>query len=317
MTVLTPKLGSPGRTARYLAALRKNFVQYWLLYVMAIPMLAYYILFHYMPMYGAQIAFRDFIPNLGVAGSPWVGLKHFRSFFNSSYFIRLVGNTLIINLLNLAFGFPSPILLALLLNELRSMRFKRFVQTLSYLPHFISIMVVCGMIREFTASDGLINDIGALFGLPRASLLQNPNAFRPIYVISDVWQTVGWGSIIYIAALAGIDVEQYEAATIDGASRLQQVIHITLPGIRETIIILLILRLGSLMSLGFEKIILLYNPGIYATADVISSFVYRRGLEEFAYSYSSAVGLFNSLINFIILILANTLSKKFGSSGLW
>lgn len=284
---------------------------------MAIPMLVYYLIFHYGPMYGALIAFKDFNPMKGILGSPWAGLVHFQSFFQNVYFERIIINTLLINLYGLLFGFPAPIILALLLNEIRNKLFKRCVQTVSYLPHFISIMVVCGIIIDFTGRKGLINDILVLFGVERFNLLAKPELFRTIYVGSDIWQSVGWGSIIYLAALSTIDPQLYEASTIDGAGRWRQILHISLPGIMPTIIILLILRMGSMMNVGFEKIILLYNAGTYETADVISSFVYRKGLLDFNYSFSSAVGLFNSVINFTLLLSANWISRKVNETSLW
>ena len=280
-------------------------------------MIAYYILFHYMPMYGATIAFRDFSPMRGFFESPWVGMKHFRNFFQDVYFTRILRNTLSISALNLLFGFPAPILLALMINEVRSTLFKRTVQTICYLPHFISLMVICGMILDFTASDGVINDIIAFFGGKRATMLINPGRFRPVYIISEIWQTVGWGSIIYLAALSGIDSQLYEAARIDGAGRFRQTLHITLPGILPTVIVILIIRVGQVMNLGFEKIILLYTPATYETADVISSYVYRKGLQDFNYSFSAAVGLFNSLINLVLLSGTNYLSKRATDNSLW
>lgn len=287
------------------------------IYIMAIPVLAYYILFHYMPMYGAQIAFKDFSPGKGILGSTWVGFKHFLSFFSGIYFYRVLINTVLINFYSLLFGFPAPIILALLLNELRNNTYKRFVQTVSYLPHFISVMVICGMIIDYTSRDGVVNDIIAMLGGNRESLLLKPELFKMIYVSTDIWQQVGWGSIIYLAALTGIDPQQYEAAILDGAGRWKQLWNVTLPGIAPTIVILLILRIGQMMNVGFEKIILLYNPSTYQTADVISSFVYRKGLLEFSYSYSSAVGLFNSVINFALLVSANWVSKKLNENSLW
>lgn len=295
----------------------RDFLRNKYIYLMALPMLAYYIIFHYGPMYGAVIAFKNFSPMKGIMGSPWAGFVHFQSFFDSVYFFRVVRNTLLINLYSLLFGFPAPILLALLLNEIRQRSFKRLVQTVSYLPHFISIMVVCGIIIDFTGRNGLINDILVLFGAERFNLLAKPELFRAIYVGSDIWQSVGWGSIIYLAALSGVDAEQYEAATIDGAGRFRKIWYISIPGILPTIVILLILRMGSMMNVGFEKIILLYNAGTYETADVISSFVYRKGLLEFNYSFSSAVGLFNSFINFSLLLSANWISRKLNETSLW
>ena len=313
----TTRASRRGTQRTFFARLLRDLCVNWRLYLMVVPMIIYYILFHYVPMWGAQIAFKDFIPAFGIDGSQWVGLKHFTDFISSNYFSRIVGNTLIINVLLLAFSFPASIILALLLNELRSQKYKRVVQTFSYLPHFISIMVVAGMITDFTASRGIINDIIEMFGGQRQTFLQNPNAFRPIYIVSEVWQTMGWGSIIYIAALASIDVQQYEAALLDGANRWQKTLYITLPGIAPTIIIMLIMRLGQMMNVGFEKIILLYKPSTYITADVISSFVYRRGLEEFAYSYSTAVGMFNSVINMIFLVTANFIARKTSETSLF
>lgn len=288
-----------------------------LLYVMLIPVLLYFAVFHYFPMYGASIAFKDFSPRLGIMGSPWVGWEHFESFFNGIYFWRVVKNTLLISFYELLFGFPAPIILALLLNEVRRTVFKRTVQTITYMPHFISLVVVCGIIKEFTMSDGLINDLLSLLGWERVSLLLEAEYFRTLFVTSGIWQNIGWGTIIYLAALAGIDQEQYEAARIDGASRWKQMLHVTLPGIMPTIIILFILEIGRIMNVGSEKIILLYNPSIYDTADVISSYVYRVGLQEFNYSFSSAVGLFNSAINFALVIGSNWLSRKMNKTSLW
>lgn len=287
------------------------------IYLMLLPVLLFYILFHYKPMYGAIIAFKDFKPMLGIWESPWIGLEHFREFLGSYNFWSVLRNTVLISVYDLAFGFPAPVILALMLNEIRSSLFKRSVQTITYMPHFISLVVVCGMIKEFTASDGVINDIIAFFGGERATMLLKPEYFKTIFVSSGIWQHIGWGSIIYLAALTSIDSNQYEAAMIDGAGRWKQLWHVTLPGIMPTIVIMLILRLGQVMNVGFEKIILLYNPTTYETADVISSFVYRKGLQEFSYSFSSAVGLFNSLINFCLVLSSNWISKKLNETSLW
>lgn len=287
------------------------------LYLMALPVLAYYIIFCYLPIYGAQIAFKDFVPGLGITGSPWAGLTHFKAFFGSVYFFRILRNTLLISLYSLIFSFPMPIILALLLNEVKNKWFKSTVQTLSYLPHFISLVVVCSIIREFTASDGAVNQIIRLLGGTPRTMLLVPELFRSIYIISEIWQEIGWGSIIYLAALSGIDPTYYDAAVVDGAGRWRRMWNVTLPGIMPTIIILLILRLGQVMSVGFEKVILLYSPSIYETADVISSFVYRKGLLEQGYSYSAAVGLFNSVINFVLVVTANTISRRVNETSLW
>lgn len=288
-----------------------------LLYFMMIPVMLYYVVFHYAPMYGAIIAFKDFSPMKGIVDSDWVGLQHFQDFFSSYYFWRILKNTVVISLYSIVFMFPAPIILALLINEVRNQSFKRVVQTFSYMPYFISLVVICGMITDFTNSNGVINTLFSWIGYDGTAMLQKPGLFRPIYILSEIWQKIGWESIIYIAALAGIDQEQYEAARIDGASRLKQMLHITLPGIIPTITIMFILRMGNMLNVGFEKIILLYNPVTYETADVISSFVYRKGLLEFGWSYSSAVGLFNSLVNLILLISANYISRKVNKTSLW
>lgn len=286
-------------------------------YVIALPVLAYYILFCYLPMYGAQIAFKYYQPGKGIVGSAWAGLYHFVSFFKGVYFWRTLRNTLTISISSLVFGFPSAIILALLLNEVKREKFKRCIQTVSYLPHFISLVVVCGIIREFTESNGLINDIIAFFGGDRKTMLLNPKAFVPIYVISGVWQNIGWNCIVYLSALAGIDVALYEAATVDGAGRWKKMLHVTLPGIAPTIIIMLILRVGQLMSVGHEKILLLYNESIYETSDVISTYIYRKGLYDQSYSFSSAVGLFNSAINFVLVMAVNAFSRRVSETSLW
>lgn len=297
--------------------IRRDFKKNKYVYLMILPVIAFFIIFSYWPMYGVIIAFKDYSPGKGIWGSNWVGLKNFKDFFSSYYVGRLIRNTILINIYDLIWGFPAPIILALLINEVNNKLFKRTIQTISYLPHFISLVVVCGIIIDFTASDGLITTILSYFGIKPTNLLMRPELFRTIYISSGIWQGVGWGSIIYLAALSGIDTNLYEAATIDGAGRWKQALHITLPGIAPTIIILFILRLGSMMSVGYEKIILLYNSTTYETADVISSFVYRKGLQESNYSYSTAVGLFNSIINFMLIIIANTISRKVSETSLW
>lgn len=297
--------------------LLRNIRMRWLLYIMAIPVAFYYIIFCYWPIYGAIIAFQQFSPSAGIIGSKWVGLENFYVFFNSYYFTRLMVNTVSISLLDLAFGFPAPIILALMLNEVRVKAYKSIIQTVTYLPHFISVTVICGLIISFTAKSGAINDIIALFGGQRVAFLLFPQYFRSIYVSSSIWQGVGWGSIIYLAALSGLDPALYEAAEIDGAGRFRKLIHITLPGIAPTIALLLILRIGQIMNIGYEKIILLQNPGIYSTSDVISSFVYRKGLINMDFSYAAAVDLFNSVINFAFLLTANKLSNSLSKTSLW
>ncbi len=295
----------------------KDFVLNKYLYIMMVPVLVYYAIFHYGPMYGAIIAFKDFTPIKGVMGSSWVGFEHFESFFDSYYFLRILKNTLMISLYSLVFEFPAPILLAIILNEVRNKLFKKTAQLITYMPYFISMIVIAGIIKDFSKSDGIITLFLTSFGGDGTALLQHPELFRPIYVLSEIWQKIGWESIIYLAALMGIDQEQYEAARMDGAGRLKQIWHITLPGILPVITILFILRMGSMLNVGFEKIILLYNPTIYETADVISSFVYRKGLLEFGWSYSAAVGLFNSVINLFLLIIANWISRRVSQNSLW
>lgn len=287
------------------------------LYLMMLPVIAYYAVFHYAPMYGAIIAFKDYTPMKGVIDSEWVGLANFKDFFSSYYFWRILKNTVIISLYSLIFEFPAPIILAILINEVRHQLFKRVVQSITYMPYFISMIVICGMISDFTNADGIINTLLTYFGYDGKAMLQKPELFRSVYIISEIWQKIGWESIIYIAALMGIDQEQYEAARMDGAGRWKQILNITLPGIMPVITIMFILRMGNMLNVGFEKIILLYNPVTYETADVISSFVYRKGLLEFGWSYSSAVGLFNSVINLILLVAANYISRKVNENSLW
>ena len=287
------------------------------LYLMIVPVLLFYIVFFYFPMYGVNIAFRDYTPALGILDSPWVGFKHFKSFFNDIYFLRLIRNTLRISVTNLLFGFPAPILLALMINEVKRKGFAKLVQTITYMPHFISMVVICGMIKQFTTDTGIVTQFFSLFGFKPQTMLTNQDLFVPIYVISGIWQTVGWSSIVYLAALCSVDEQLYEAASIDGAGKLRQMIHVTLPGIIPTIAIMLIMAIGSMLNVGYEKIILLYNPGIYETSDVISSYVYRKGLLEFGWSYSTAVGLFNTVVNLLLLIISNNVSKKVSGTALW
>lgn len=291
------------------------------IYLMLLPVLLYFLVFHYFPMIGILIAFKDYSVKYtfweNIFHTPWVGFKHFISFFESFYFQRVFWNTVIINLYGLLFTFPAPILLALLLNEVKNMRFKKTVQSITYMPHFISMVVIAGLVIDFTSSTGVINTILNLFGVEKIQFLIEPEWFRTVYIISAIWQEIGWGSIIYLAALAGIDAELYEAAVIDGAGRWKQMTSVTIPCITPTIIILLILKIGQMMNVGVEKILLLYRPTTYETADVISSYVYRRGMIEMQYSFSTAVGLFNSIINFTLLVSANQFSKKFSETSLW
>lgn len=299
-----------------MAAIKKDMRKNYSVYLLILPVLLYFILFNYAPMYGAIIAFKRYSPAMGIMGSEWVGLQYFKQFLTSPYFAGVMKNTIILSLYSVIFGFPAPIILALMLNEVRKSWFKRSIQTLSYLPHFISMVVICGLIRNFVASDGLIMQVAQIFGAEPKNLLMHKEYFRSIYIISDIWQGIGWDSIIYLAALAGVDHELYDAAIVDGAGRWKQTLYVTIPGIMPTIIVMFILRLGGILGVNGEKVILLYNDLIMETADVIGSFTYRKGLLEQNYSYSAAVGLFMSVINFIFITVANKASKKAGYN-LW
>lgn len=282
--------------------------------LLVLPCLVYLAVFAYKPMYGIIIAFKDFGPGRTYADCDWVGLKYFEQFLLDPYFLRTVKNTLSISILSLVIGFPIPIIFALLINEIRSKKFKKTIQTISYMPHFISTVVICGLITQFCLSEGLINNIIAFFGGERSNLLMKKELFYAIILISDQWQSMGWSSIIYLSTLASIDQEQYEAARLDGASRIQQMFYITLPGLMPVVSIQLILRVGGLLSVGYEKILLLYSPATYEVADVISTYTYRRGLLDGEFSYGTAVSIFNSVINILLLRMANTVAGKLGQS---
>lgn len=297
--------------------IRRDLSRYKYVYIMLIPIVVWYILFCYRPLLGNVIAFKDYKASKGIWGSPWVGIKHFTAFFSSFYFWRLLRNTLLISLYGIIFSFPAPILLALLMNEMHSRWYKSTVQTITYMPYFISMIVICGMLMDFLKMDGVITTILAVLGMPNENYLMKPEAFRTIYVASDIWQNCGWNSIIYMAALSSIDQELYEAAAIDGANRFKQTLHVTLPGLLPTIMILLIIRIGAVLNVGYEKIILLYNSANADTSDVISSFVYRRGILEANFSYTTAVDLFNSVISFGLVMGANALSRRKTAYGLW
>ncbi len=268
-------------------------------------------------MYGVTIAFKDFSPFIGYAKSPWVGFSNFTNFFQSIFFWRLIRNNLLINFYELLFSFPAPIILALLLNEIKHMKYKKAIQTISYLPHFIPGMVLCGMIINFVASEGFIVDILVFFGMDRMNLLSNPAYFRAIYVGSGIWSGIGWGTIIFLAALSDVDQNLYDAANIDGAGRFKQALHITIPTIAPTIIILMILKIAGMMSAGFEKALLLQNPAIYETADLLETFVYRKGLVDGEYSYATAVDFFKTIVNVCLLVSANAISRKVNETSLW
>lgn len=287
------------------------------LYLFVLPAFLIILIFSYGPMYGVIIAFKDYMPSLGIFESPWVGFKHFQRFFDSYYFWDLMKNTLGISLYSLIVGFPLPIILALTLNEIKDGPFKKITQTVTYAPNFIAVVVMVGMVIAFLSpSTGIINHFLDFIGVGRINFMTEPRWFKTIYVLSGVWQGTGWGSVIYLAALSGVDTQLHEAATIDGASRLQRVWYINIPTIMPTMVILLIMSFGSLMSVGFEKIILMQNPLNMESSNVIATFVYQQGLLDAQYSFAAAVGLFNSLINSILLILVNGIAKRLSDSSL-
>lgn len=297
---------------------RKMIVHNWQLYLFVLPLLVYIIIFAYVPMYGVQIAFKDFNPIDGIWGSEWVGFKHFKRFFDSYYFWDLIRNTVGISLYSLIAGFPIPIILALSLNEAKDNWFKRTVQTVTYAPHFISVVVMAGIIITFlTPSTGIVNYFIKALGFEPIEFLTDPKWFKSVYVWSGIWQNAGWGTIIYLAALSGVDPQLHEAAIMDGATRLQRIWYINIPAITPTIIILLILNMGSFLSVGFEKILLLQNPLNMESSDVISTFVYRVGLVEGQYSFGTAVDLFNAVINATLLIIVNQIARKKSEASLW
>lgn len=290
----------------------------WELYIMIGVVLAYFAIYHYWPMYGVQIGFRKFSGVKGILGSEWRGLYYFERFINSAYFFQTVSNTFLLSVYQLSLSFPAQIILALMMNELRSKAFKKTVQTVTYAPHFISMVVMCSMVTLFLSpTTGIINKIIEAFGGKAIYFLGEPRYFKTIYVISGVWQATGWGSIIYMAALAGIDPQIHEAAIIDGASRLQRIWHVNIPGILPTAVILLIMSCGNIMSVGFEKVYLLMNDLNSEAAEIISTYTYKRGLIDQDYSLSTAVGLMNSVVNMILLVTVNTISRKVSENSLW
>ena len=300
------------------ARLAKNIRKNWILYVMMLPVVLYYIIFAYAPMYGVQLAFKNYKIKLGIMGSPWVGLDHFKRFFNSYNFSLLLKNTLGISIYSLLVGFPIPIIFALLLNYIKNRYLKKTVQMVSYAPYFISTVVICGMLTIFMNPDtGVFNTILKALGMEPMDFLSKPKWFKSISVWSGVWQGMGWSSIIYISALSGVDYEMHEAAIVDGATKLQRILHIDLPSIKPTIIMMLILQLGSLMNVGFEKVFLLQNTLNKQAASVISTYVYEVGLINSDYGYSTAIGLFNSIINMLLLVGANWFCKKFADESLF
>jgi len=297
---------------------QKIMKRYWQFYVLLLPAFLYFFIFHYLPMYGVQIAFRNFVATKGFWNSQWVGLSHFIRFFKSYYFWTLIRNTVAISVYSLVLGFPLPIILALALNEIKNGKFKKITQTVTYAPYFISVVVMCGMIIAFLSpTTGIVNKMLGLFGIEPIAFLSNSSMFRSIYVLSGVWQNTGWGSIIYLAALSGVSMELHEAAIVEGASRLQRIIHINIPHIVPTMTILLILSAGGIMSVGHEKILLLQNALNGETSEVISTYVYKVGLVNAQYSFSTAVGLFNSVVNLILLAIVNLFAAKVGETSLW
>lgn len=320
LSIATPKM-KPGIGTRIKDEIRRNYI----LYLFAIPVIVYFFIFCYLPMFGLIISFKNYGPARGIMASEWAdmyGFAHFYNFITNDLFFPIIKNTILINFYTILFEFPTPIIFALMLNEIKNLKYKKIIQTVTYLPYFISLVVICGMVNRFFRSDGVLTSLIVFFGGERINYMIEPSWFRTIYVGSDVWQYLGWNSIIYVSALSSIDQELYEAAVIDGAGKWKQTVHITLPGISSTIIILLIMRVGSLLSIGYEKTLLLQTAQTANVARVISSYVYEVGLGAEvivpnALSISSAVGIMSSLVNIVLLVLANTVSKKFSESGLF
>lgn len=298
-------------------ALKRVIIRYDLYFMLLLPM-AFYVIFQYLPMYGLQIAFKDFNPAKGIMGSAWVGLEHFDRFFSSYYFNRLIWNTISISVLSLVVAFPIPIMLALLINEMQNERYKKLLQNVTYMPHFISVVVIVGMLHLYlNPNGGLVNVILNALGFDTVIFMERAEWFKPIFIGSNIWQNMGWQSIIYIAALSGVNPQMYEAAKIDGATRMQRILHVSLPGILPVIVILLILDIGHFMNVGFEKILLMQNSLNMESSDVIATFIYRNGILNADYSYSAAIGFFNSIINFVLLVLINSYARRKAETSLW
>ncbi|WP_378949455.1 ABC transporter permease [Paracoccus sp. R86501] len=304
----------PGRVQRVGDHLKRE----WQLYLLLLPTIIWLLVFLYKPMYGLQIAFKDYSIFRGVAGSPWIGLEHFYTLFGNDQFLRALKNTVIISFYSLLFGFPVPILLALMFNEVLNATFKKTAQTIVYLPHFISSVIIAGIvITAFSPSAGIVNTVMGWFGVDPVYFLTKPEWFRPIFVGTGIWQEAGFQSIVYLAAMAGISPTLYESAVVDGASRWQMVWKITLPSILPTIIIMLIIRIGNMLEVSFEMIILLYQPATYETADVVNTFIYRQGLQGGQYDLAAAAGLFNAVVAFVLVMTANTVAKRYSRTSLW
>lgn len=321
MEKLSTNMGSETSTLTQRSSAKdrlKKIASSWQLYVLILPAFIYFIVFHYGPMYGVQIAFKNYMPSLGIWGSPWVGFAHFKRFFDSYYFWDLIRNTVGISLYSLIVGFPLPIILALALNEVKDGPFKKTVQTITYAPHFISVVVIVGMVIAFLSpSSGILNNALQFLGFESKAYMEDPAWFKTIYVLSGVWQSTGWSSVIYMAALSGIDPQLHEAATIDGASRLQRLWNINLPYLMPTMIILLIMNFGSVMSVGHEKVLLMQNPLNMPSSNIIATFTYQQGLLDAQFSYAAAIGLFNSAINAVLLLFVNKISKKVSETSLF
>ncbi|NHN28873.1 ABC transporter permease [Paenibacillus agricola] len=287
------------------------------LYVLLLPSIAYFFIFSILPYYGLSIAFKNFSPFVGIADSPWVGMRHFERLMDNPDFYRLLRNTLLINIYKLIFGFPVPIIFALLLNEVRSVLFKRSVQTITYFPHFLSWVVFGGIVVTFLTPSGIINGVLKAFGMSSINFLVDQQFFRPMLVVTGIMKDFGWGAIIYLAALAGVKPELYASARVDGADRFQQMLHVTLPGILPTISLMLIINLSHMLDAGFEQVFVLMNPTVYEVGDIIDTYVYRMGLEKGQFSIATAVGLFKGVIGFVLIVSANTLLRKLDQRSIW
>ena len=312
------KVPQPGQS-RWVRFRRALIRDRWLYLIMILPCL-YYLLFHYYPMYGVTLAFKQYKPKLGIIGSPWAsqnGMKYILQVVNDPYFWTVFKNTIVLNVVNLAITFPAPIILALLLNEVASNRYKRVVQTVTYLPHFLSTVVVVGMMNTMFSSSGIVNELLGKIGLGPFAFLNDAQYFRPMYIGSNIWQNIGWDSIIFLAALSGLDQALYEAARIDGAGRWKQTIHITIPGILPTIVIMLILAMGKIMNVSYQKILLMMTGSNQSVSDVISTYVYRRGITKADFSYATAVGLFQSLVSLVFVTATNWISRRTTETSLW
>ncbi|SNS27513.1 ABC transporter permease [Tropicimonas sediminicola] len=313
-----PSVGPTRPFAKRLDRIQMHLRREWQIYLMLAPTIIWFLLFLYRPMYGLQIAFKDYSVFLGFEGSPWVGFEHFQTLFQSDQFLRALKNTVIISSLTLVFGFPMPIILALMFNEILNETFKRTAQTIVYLPHFISSVIIAGIIiTAFSPSAGIVNTVIGWFGVEPIYFLTKPEWFRPIFIGAGIWQEAGFQSIVFLAAIAGVNPSLYESAVVDGANRWQMMWKITIPCIMPTIIIMLIIRIGNLLEVGFEMIILLYQPATYQTADVINTFIYRQGLIGGQYDLAAAAGLFNAVVAFTLVMTANTISKRVSKTSLW